>query len=577
MDESPGSFELLSSRVDALELRVHHLEHPEEATAPAAKLIAIPANTAADEEAASLQTENIFLLLGRAMLGIAGAYVLRAIAEAGVMPNIVVAALAVAYACAWLLWAVRGSKAAGLAPLVYAGTSAVILVPMLWEETLHFHAFAPYVTAAILATFTGAASAFIWRRESSQVLWLTYGAASATAAALSVAAHAMLPFVIVLLLIVLLIESARIRGHARPMWPLVALVADALIWGMIFIYSGPESARADFPELSVAVLVFPALLLFAINATSVTVRAIFEGKRIGIFEIAQAMVAFGLAILGLLSFAPEAATSLGITCLILSAAGYLASLRLLRSHADRRNITTFSTWSAALLVAGALWSLPHAGAGAFLAVAGLAAYAVAPRIASTTLEWHGAAFLCTSAAVSGLALYIFQVLVSSLPVRPGLAVLVAAGAAIAAYVVCNDAKDDKLAYQFLRLVPALLAVAAVSALLVHGVVAFATLAVAPNPHHIALLRTLVVSVISLCLAYSGPRLGRIAMTRMAYVALAFIAAKLLFEDLRHGHMEFIAASIFLFAVTLIAVPRLMRMGTKSRAESHARKLLPIRN
>jgi predicted tellurium resistance membrane protein TerC len=60
------------------------------------------------------------------------------------------------------------------------------------------------------------------------------------------------------------------------------------------------------------------------------------------------------------------------------------------------------------------------------------------------------------------------------------------------------------------------------------------------------------------------------MTRMAYVALAFVAAKLLFEDLRHGHMEFTAGSIFLFAITLIAVPRLVRMGTKSRAEAHAR-------
>jgi predicted tellurium resistance membrane protein TerC len=81
--------------------------------------------------------------------------------------------------------------------------------------------------------------------------------------------------------------------------------------------------------------------------------------------------------------------------------------------------------------------------------------------------------------------------------------------------------------------------------------------------------------VSLGLAYAGPRLGRIAMTRMAYVALAFIAAKLLFEDLRHGHMEFIAASIFLFAVTLIAVPRLVRLGTRSWAASHAKTLVQV--
>jgi hypothetical protein len=53
------------------------------------------------------------------------------------------------------------------------------------------------------------------------------------------------------------------------------------------------------------------------------------------------------------------------------------------------------------------------------------------------------------------------------------------------------------------------------------------------------------------------------MTRIAYAALAFVAAKLLFEDLRHGRMEFIAASIFLFAVTLLGVPRLARMGNRA--------------
>ena len=64
------------------------------------------------------------------------------------------------------------------------------------------------------------------------------------------------------------------------------------------------------------------------------------------------------------------------------------------------------------------------------------------------------------------------------------------------------------------------------------------------------------------------------MTRLAYVALAFIAAKLLFEDLRHGHMVFIAGSICLFAVTLIAVPRLVRWGARARA-AHSQELLAV--
>ena len=44
--------------------------------------------------------------------------------------------------------------------------------------------------------------------------------------------------------------------------------------------------------------------------------------------------------------------------------------------------------------------------------------------------------------------------------------------------------------------------------------------------------------------------------------VALLAVKLVLEDLRHGHLGFIAGSIFLFAITLIVVPRVARMGQK---------------
>lgn len=62
------------------------------------------------------------------------------------------------------------------------------------------------------------------------------------------------------------------------------------------------------------------------------------------------------------------------------------------------------------------------------------------------------------------------------------------------------------------------------------------------------------------MAFAGSRGSHALMKRLAYGAVAFLAAKLLFEDLHQGHMEFVAASIFIFAITLIAVPRLIRAG-----------------
>jgi predicted tellurium resistance membrane protein TerC len=88
------------------------------------------------------------------------------------------------------------------------------------------------------------------------------------------------------------------------------------------------------------------------------------------------------------------------------------------------------------------------------------------------------------------------------------------------------------------------------------------LRIVPDVYHVAFIRTLSICAVALALAFAGVRLRRPELTRIAYAAVAFVAAKLIFEDLRHGHLEFIAASLFLFAITLIVVPRLARMGQK---------------
>ena len=45
---------------------------------------------------------------------------------------------------------------------------------------------------------------------------------------------------------------------------LVALAADVAIWALIYIYSSPESTRADYPALGSAALLAPGLILFLI-------------------------------------------------------------------------------------------------------------------------------------------------------------------------------------------------------------------------------------------------------------------------------------------------------------------------
>jgi hypothetical protein len=570
MKESPGALELLASRVDELEKRVHALEHPNEARTSAMSQVAAPFSSAELPEEVDFQTGNLFPTLGRAMLGIAGAYLLRAVAQAGLMPKAAVAVAGIVYAAAWLVWAARSPKVSRLVQIVYAGTSVFILLPMLWEVTLYFHAFSPIVTAGVLATFAVLGTFLVWGSERSIIVWFAHGSAAISAAALTVATHQVLPFVYLLLITVLLNEYAKTTGYRQGLAALVSLTADAAIWGMIFIYSGPQNAHDEYPELASAALIFPACLLFAINGTGAAIRIILREQRISIFDVIQTMIAFLLAVASVLYFAPPRGNViLGISCLLLSGALYTAIFRQPQELADPRNFRVLGAWSAALLLAGMLWALPRPTAAIALACAAVVAYLPAARMKSTMLDLHGAVFLTTAAGISVFPEYVFGALAGSLPGRPAAIVVIVTCCAAVAFVVARGSEAGSWQKQALEFVPALVGMCGLTALLARSVLAAAALVTLLDVHHIAFLRTLTVSLVALALAFAGSRAGRAALTQLGYLALAFLAAKLLFEDLRHGRMEFIAGSIFLFAMTLIAVPRLVRLGARLRANVQA--------
>ncbi len=565
MNGLPEALELLSSRVDELEKRVHALEHPSEVFAPSAmQEPAATAQTLVADGTSIEQASGVFAVLGKAMLGIAGAYVLRAVMESSALPRLPVAVVAIAYAMAWLVWAARSTAATRLARAVYAGASTLILAPMLWELTLRFNLMPPVLTAGVLGGFVIAASALAWKCDLAPVFWVANGAAALTALALSIATHVMVPFIAVLLLMVLICEYAIAQDRGHAIRPLVAAVADAAVWALIFVYSGPPSARADYPVLGPAALLAPACLLFLIDAVSATIKTTRLRRGISVFETGQAMLAFLLAASSVLYFAPRlGAIALGVACLGLAVACYTAAFAFFEHAAERRNFRVFSAWSVGLLLAGALLCLPQDWAATCLGLAALTAIVLGVRRECVTLEFHGLIYLVAAAVTSGLLEYAFSTLAGPLPPKPSWSIFLVAACAVLCYAAGKERVAEAWKQQVLHLIPAALAACSVAALIAQGLLWLVTLAITPEAFHIAFIRTLTVCSLALALAFGGSRWRRLEMTRIAYAALAFVAAKLFFEDLRYGRMEFIAGSIFLVAVTLIAVPRLARMGHRA--------------
>lgn len=561
MSDLPDALEQLKARLEALERRVDALERP--SAAPRAPEPVARPLIAAGEGLSLAHAGGAFSVLGKAMLGIAGAYLLRAVAESSSLPRLAIAAVAIVYALLWLVAAARVPAAQWFASTVYAGTSALILAPMLWELTLSFKVLPAPATAAILGLFVSVAAALAWNRDRAKnrapLVWVANFTAAAAALALSVATHQLLPFIATLLLMALISEYVAVRSHLLSVRLLPALTADAAIWALIFIYSSPATTRMDYPALGTAALLLPACALFFINAVSVVLRVLLLHHKITVFESGQAMIAFLLAASSVLYFAPgSGAIALGAVCLLFSAACYAAAFHLLNNASDGHNFHVFAAWAAGLFLAGSMLCLPPLWLSSILGLAAIAATIFATRL---TLRYHGLFFLLVAAIASGLLEHSFHVLAGAMPGHLDASAALVSLCAFICYAADRHYTQKSWQLQLLHLATAALAVFALAALLVEGLLWLSALCMTPSAPYVAFIRTLVLCALALTLAYSGSRWRRGELTRIAYATLGLVAAKLLFEDLRLGHLEFIAASIFLFAITLIAVPRLAHKKT----------------
>ena len=564
MEDLPEALNRLTTRLETLEQRVYALEHTSEAiqSQPVPKPAAPRAAPVA--EALPFAQAGVFAVLGKALLGIAGAYLLRAVAESGSLPRLAVAAVAIVYALLWLVGAARAAAGAWFASATYACTSALILAPMLWELTLRFNVLTPVAAAGVLSVFVCAAAALAWKRNLTSVYWVANAAAAVAALALSIATHTMTPFIAVLLLMVLVSEFAAGRNRELSIRPLVAAAADLAIWALIFIYSSPQSTRGDYPALGAALLIAPGFILFSIYGSSVAFKTVLKRQKITAFETVQAMIAFLLAATSLLYFVPRSgAPVLGALCLVLAATGYAATFTCFARDPDRRNYRVFATWSAALLVVGSWLCLPALILAAFLGVAAVTATALGARWSRLTLEFHGLACLLAAASAAGLLDYVYCALAGALPGAPTSGVCLVAASAVLCYAAGKPRQGEPWKLQLLHLATASVALGAVAALLIEGLMSLAAFGVHPEAQHLAFIRTLTLCAAALALAFSGERWRRLELTRIGYATLVLVAVKLVFEDLRHGHLAYIAASIFLVALTLIAVPRLTHREQKS--------------
>ena len=111
-----------------------------------------------------------FALIGKSVLIVGGAYLLRALTEVGFLPQRAGVVLAFLYAMAWIAIADRAfARGRRTVALFDAATAAVIAGALIWEATTRFHIFSALIASALTAGAALALLAVAVRRESSVI------------------------------------------------------------------------------------------------------------------------------------------------------------------------------------------------------------------------------------------------------------------------------------------------------------------------------------------------------------------------------------------------------------------------
>ncbi|HEU5163364.1 MAG TPA: hypothetical protein VFV54_09490, partial [Thermoanaerobaculia bacterium] len=142
----------LEKAVRRLEERVAALERAERTTLAAVvelpRLAEAPAIEPDDRE-------SQIALIGRTVLILGGAYLLRAITDMSVIPRPAGVALGLTYALVWFVMADRSAAArASLAATMYALAGVLIAFPLLFEATHRFEVLSAPVGIVLLAVVT---------------------------------------------------------------------------------------------------------------------------------------------------------------------------------------------------------------------------------------------------------------------------------------------------------------------------------------------------------------------------------------------------------------------------------------
>jgi hypothetical protein len=514
---------------------------------------------------------NIVPVLGTMLVAIAGAYVLRALTDWGVLPAAAGVAIGLIYALIWLWVAARSPVEAKFAAAASCSTSVLIMAPLVWEAAGRLKAMSSATSAGVLAAFALIALA-LGSRTGHRIIATIAGVSSIVMAfALLLARNDIVPFTAALLVIGAAMEFASWRGRPPGARAFAAVAADASVLLFSWLMSSGRGMPERWVQVSPHAVLAAQLALALIYIVTAIVQTVVRRRTLAFAEMARTAAALLIGIGGAAWVFKEdraVMVGLGLAALAGGMACYAISF-LLFERDNKWNFRAWATFGLFLVLAGIF--LPFSRSEFWVLSCGCAVACCwfAKAFHLPTLGLHGAVYLLLGCAAAGVTVQPLRVLfgigAGPLEWRTSMAVLLAA---VVSWVAIAGSSSE--GHGGWRSQISSLAIAAPIAWITAGLAVYAILAMwrtAVGGEISAVpadtLGTVVLTGLSLALAWIGTRWGRRELVWLLYGFMALGGYKLMIRDFMNEHNLALVVSLLCYGGALILLPRMLR-GQPSR-------------
>jgi len=555
--------ETIGNTVDRLVRRVAALEQSLEGVPEITEeSVATPEEVASTAEGQGLWAAiaGTPALAGRSLLVLAGAFLLRALTEAGTFASGTGIVLGVAYAVIWIVAAARAAAGGRQASAGFHSVCAALIAdPLLFEASTSFGVLSPTVGAALLAGMTAAGMGVASRWRLRAAAWVFAVGALVTAVALVVVRPPGEAATAVLIALSLAsLWMADMHDWRALRW-FTALAADVGVLRLTAMATAPAGLPENFGVVNAPVVaVLQAVLVVGFVGTTVS-RALRGKSRLAGFDFVQSSIAWAVGWGGAIRLARFHGWGVGglfLLALVLGAAAYAGAFGVVDRRQGRNMAFLFMSSVGLVLVLLGMPGVVDGASASVWAVLAVGVAAIGSRWDRVTLRVHAVVLLLAAWGKSGLAFEAAQKLsgrggdITAPEVGAVIVVLLTILTTAVVLVGRRLRASGRLQRLPLTGLLAMTAIgfAAVSVWLVVGVA----------PEAVVAVGTVVLSAVTVGFAILAGRWGIVEAGWLVYPLLVLTGLQVLFHDLVSGRTLALVFTLAAYGTALILSPRLLR-------------------